>query len=256
MIAIPAIDLRDGMAVQLVGGDLKHEKVRLPDPVGEAVKWQERGAEWLHVVDLDRALARGNNLRIIERILESTTMRVQVGGGVRFFEDIDALLNMGAARVVVGTRAITDSEFLTEAAHRYGKRLVVAVDARGDDIQVKGWTEGSGKSLDDFAKRLSLLGLGGLLYTDVGREGRLAGANVERVGRLVTDAAPTPIIASGGVASTHELVALQQAGAWGCVIGMAFYTGKIQFEDARAKLAEGVGRVPDRGVKGAKPRDG
>lgn len=243
MHPIPAIDLRGGAAVQLVQGDLNQEKVRLPDPVAVAKDWASKGAEWLHVVDLDRAFAHGNNFRLIERLLEAVSegVRVQVGGGVRFHDDIDALLNAGAARVVVGTRAVTDAEFLKDAARRYGKRLVVAVDARDNEVVVKGWTESSGKPLGRFAREASRAGVGALLYTDVGREGGLGGANVSGV-RALVDAVPgTPIIASGGVAGLDDLLRLQAAGAAAVVVGMAFYTGRVDFVEAKAQLARAAG---------------
>lgn len=234
MFVIPSIDLRDGAAVQLVGGNPDDERVRDPDPVARARAFVDAGAEWLHVVDLDRALGKGSNMRAIARILDAVSdrCRVQVGGGVRFTEDVDACLDAGAARVIVGTRAVTDEMWLDHAAKRYGERLVIAVDARGDEIVVKGWTEGSGHSLTTFAKRAAALGVGGLLYTDVGREGQLGGANVDGVRALVDAVPETPVLASGGVRSIEDLNALADAGAWGTVIGMALYTGRIDFKSA------------------------
>lgn len=239
MHAIPALDLRDGHVVQLEQGLLDREKVRLPDPVAEARKWRDRGAEWLHVVDLDRAFGRGSNLDVIRAVLDAVggDLSVQVGGGVRSIEDAEEVLAAGAHRVVAGTRAVTDDAFLREAATRFGERFVVAVDAREGEIVAKGWTEGTGKRLIPFALQAARLGVGGLLYTDVGREGLLGGANVAGV-RALVDAVPgTPIIASGGVASVDDLLRLQAVGAFGAVVGMAFYTGKIEYERARADLA-------------------
>ncbi|HLE95774.1 MAG TPA: 1-(5-phosphoribosyl)-5-[(5-phosphoribosylamino)methylideneamino]imidazole-4-carboxamide isomerase, partial [Candidatus Thermoplasmatota archaeon] len=231
MNVIPAVDLREGACVQLEGGDMTAERVRRPDPVAEARRWHEMGAEWIHVVDLDRALGRGSNLRVVQRILEEVPAKMVVGGGVRMFDEIDALLNAGAARVVIGTRAVTEPDFLREAASRYGNRLVVAVDARGEDIVVKGWTESSGHLLLDFAKQAGSLGIGALLYTDVGLEGRMTGPNVESVRRLAA-VSRAPVVASGGIASMQDLDALREAGAWGAVVGMAAYTGKLDMQSA------------------------
>jgi len=236
---IPAVDLREGKCVQLVGGDYANERVRIPDPLAVARDWQQKGAPWLHVVDLDRATGRGSNLQVVKQILQEARVPVSVGGGIRFTEDIDDLLNAGAARVIVGTRAVTDPVWLEAAAARYGKRMAVAVDARGDEIVIKGWAEGSGVKLLDFAKQCDHLGLGALLYTDVGREGQMVGANVEAVGRLAA-AVRTPVIASGGVATHEDLVRLRDAGAAGAVLGMSIYTGRIDLARSIQLLQEGA----------------
>lgn len=231
MHVIPAVDLLDGACVQLEGGDVTKEKIRLDQPVAEAARWHWMGAEWLHVVDLDRALERGSNLRTVQLIIEGVPIKVQVGGGIRQFDDIDAMLNAGAARVVVGTRAVKDATFLREAVTRYGKRLVVAVDAKGDHIVVRGWQEDSGRSLLEFAREAADLGVGGLLYTDVGKEGRLGGPNVEMVAQLA-DAVDVPVVASGGITTMTDLERLAEAGAWGAVVGMAAYTGRLDMKAA------------------------
>lgn len=232
MKIIPAIDLKDGHCVQLVGGDIAQERVRLPDPVAQALAFEAQGAEILHVVDLDRALGRGSNVRLVQMILETVSIPVQVGGGIRMFEDIDYLLECGAAKVILGTRAVKDPQFLREAAERYGSRLTIAVDARGEEIVVKGWTEGSGRKLSEFAQEVDNLGIGTLLYTDVGKEGRLAGPNLAEVQRLVS-LCKTRVLASGGIRSIDDLVALKKAGAWGAVVGMAVYTGAISLAAAK-----------------------
>lgn len=235
MKIIPAIDLKDGHCVQLVGGDLAQERIRLPDPVAQALAFEAQGAEILHVVDLDRALGRGSNLQLVKMILETLSIPVQVGGGIRMFEDIDYLLECGAAKVVLGTRAVKDAQFLREAAQRYGDRLTIAVDARGEEIVVKGWTEGSGRTLAEFAKSVDGLGLGTLLYTDVGKEGRLQGPNIDEVQRLAASV-KTRLLASGGIRSLDDLKALKKAGAWGAVVGMAFYTGAFSLAAAKGAV--------------------
>lgn len=234
---VPAVDLREGKCVQLVGGDYNAERIRLPDPLAVARDWQRKGAPWLHVVDLDRATGRGSNLQIVKRILEEAEVPVSVGGGIRHTEDIDELLNAGAARVVVGTRAVTDRPWLEHCAARYGKRLAVAVDARGDEVVIKGWSEGSGRKLLEFAREIDGLGLGAILYTDVGREGQMTGANVDGV-RHLAHHLTTPVIASGGIASHADLVHLRDAGALGAVLGMSLYTGAIDLEKS-TRLLEG-----------------
>ena len=232
MEVIPAIDLRNGAAVQLVGGDVRHEKVRVDDPAEQAREFVRKGARWIHIVDLDRALGLGNNLQVIKSILEAVPQaRVQVGGGVRFTEDIDDLFMAGAARVVVGTRAVMDEKWFAHCCGRYGERLFAAVDARGEDILVKGWQESSGRNLMEWARKADAQGVGGFLYTDVAKEGRMAGVNEEDVKRLAS-AVRRPVIASGGVRGMDDLRALERAGAWGVVVGMAAYTGSLDLAEA------------------------
>lgn len=231
MEIIPAIDLKGGACVQLVGGDPRHEKVHIDDAVEQARRFIQQGARWIHVVDLDRAMGTGNNLQLIKRILELPGCRFQVGGGIRFTEDIDMLFELNAARVVVGTRAVTDDKWFGHVCERYGDRIVAAVDARGDDILIKAWQESSGKKLHEWGSRAAQQGVGGLLYTDVSREGRMAGVNAEGVSQLVKRV-KVPVIASGGVRNIDDLQSLWEAGAWGVVIGMAVYTGALDLKQA------------------------
>ena len=241
MEIIPAIDLRNGAAVQLVGGDVRHEKVRLDDPVAVAQKFVDQGAKWIHVIDLDRALGTGNNLQVIKKILEVPGARFQVGGGIRFTEDIDALFEANAARVVIGTRAVTDEKWFAHVCERYGNRLFAAIDARDDEILIKGWTEMSGKKLLPWAQMADKQGVGGLLYTDVALEGRMGGVNAKAVEALAKKV-NVPVIASGGVASMDDLQSLWEAHAWGVVVGMAAYTGNLDLQKAHAHFGRKGGR--------------
>lgn len=241
MEVIPAIDIRGGACVQLVGGDVTKEKVHIDDPVAQARKFIDMGAKWIHVVDLDRALGTGNNMQVIKRILELPNARFQVGGGLRFTEDIDDLLAANAARVVVGTRAVTDDKWFAHVCERYGNRIYAAVDARGDDILIKGWTESSGKKLLPWAKEADKLGVGGFLYTDVALEGRMGGVNARSVETLAK-AVDVPVIASGGVSGMEDLQELWEAHAWGVVVGMAAYTGKLDVAGAIRHFARKGGR--------------
>ncbi len=234
---IPAVDLRDGHCVQLVGGAYDAERVRLPDPVAQALKWERMGAPVLHVVDLDAATGRGDNSILVKAILDALTIPVQVGGGVRSAEAVATLLNAGAARVVVGTKAVTDRAWLAEVADAHPYRVVVAVDARGDEILVKGWSEGSGVSLIDYARDIDPFPVAGILYTDVAREGQLGGPNNDGVARLAASVT-RPVIASGGIADVADFDSLYQAGAWGAVVGMAAYTGRIDMEKALKRTWE------------------
>lgn len=234
MIAYAAIDLRGGRVVQLVGGRPEEERVALPDPAAVASQWQEAGFAALHVVDLDAALGSGDNAAGVRAVLDAATVPVQVGGGVRTLERAAALLAAGAARVVVGTRAVEDRAWLEEVASQWPDRVVVAADVRDGEVVTRGWTAGSGLGAEGFLDGLADLPLAAVLVTDVGREGRMVGADAGMFRQLVA-ACPHPLLASGGVGSAADLAPLAEAGAAGVVLGMALYTGAL---DARAVARE------------------
>lgn len=223
MIAIPAVDLREGSCVQLVGGDYTDERLRLDDPVGVAITWREHGFRHLHVVDLDAALERGTNTSVIARILALPGLEVTVGGGVRDTRRITELLAAGASRVVVGTRAIEDPGWLEQAASRFPSRLIVAADVRERQVVTRGWVANSVHSIGEALGRLGELPLAGVLITAVHREGRLSGPDLLLTADCLA-ATTLPVIASGGIATSEDLRALQQAGAAAAVLGMALYT--------------------------------
>ncbi len=226
MIAWPAVDLKEGRVVQLVGGRPGSERISLPDPVGVAGQWVERGFRALHVVDLDAALGTGSNRREIEAILGAVDVPVQVGGGIRDDALADAYLAAGATRVIAGTRAVRDRAWLAALADRHPQRVVVAADARDGEVLVRGWTEGAGLDLLDFIRGLAPLPLAGVLVTDVGREGRLTGADAALFGDVVA-AASHPVLAAGGIAGIEDLRRLAAAGVAGAVLGMSIYAGDL-----------------------------
>jgi phosphoribosylformimino-5-aminoimidazole carboxamide ribotide isomerase len=178
MIAIPAVDLREGACVQLVGGEYAAERVRLDDPVAIAAAWQDLGFDALHVVDLDAATGRGDNAAVVRDIISVVRIPVQVGGGVRDEAAIERLLAMGAARVVVGTRALEEPDWLDGAAARFGGHVVVAADVRDRDVLTRGWSRTLDEPLPELLARLSALPLAGVLVTAVHQEGRLAGPDL------------------------------------------------------------------------------
>ncbi|CAN5726950.1 1-(5-phosphoribosyl)-5-[(5-phosphoribosylamino)methylideneamino]imidazole-4-carboxamide isomerase [soil metagenome] len=235
MIAYPAIDLRGGRVVQLVGGRPEEERINLPDPAAVAQRWTSCGFVALHVIDLDAALGTGNNMPSIAAVADAAApIPVQVGGGIRTTESASMLLQAGIARIVVGTRAVEDPEWLGELALRWPGRIVVAADVRDDEIVVRGWTEGSGQRADEFLERIGNLPLAAVLVTDVTREGRMMGVDADRFASLAA-MTPVPLLASGGVAGIADLEALAAAGAAGVVLGMALYTGAL---DAAAVARE------------------
>lgn len=236
MIAIPAVDLREGACVQLVGGAYDDERVRLADPVAVARRWREAGFASLHVVDLDAATGRGDNLVVIAALLAEGG-DVQVGGGVRDADAIAALLEAGAARVVVGTRALEDAAWLAEVSRRFPRRIVVAVDARDGLVATHGWTRTQPRQAVDAVAELAALPLAGVLVTAVHREGRMQGPDLELSERAAA-AVPFPVYASGGIAAPGDLRDLAARGVSAAVLGMALYTGAL---DARAIAKEFAG---------------
>jgi phosphoribosylformimino-5-aminoimidazole carboxamide ribotide isomerase len=234
MIAIPAIDLRDGCCVQLVGGSFDAERVRIADPVGVARRWSDAGFTRLHVVDLDAAMGRGSNQAMVEQLASQPGVATQVGGGLRDAAAIEAVFASGARRVVVGTRALRDREWLSSIASTWPGRVVVAADARNGAAVTDGWTASLGRDVLDVIEDLNALPLAGVLVTAVDREGQMVGPDVELIGRAAKQS-NHPVIASGGVASIDDLRRLEQAGSAAVVIGMALYSGAL---DERAVARE------------------
>lgn len=234
MVVMPAIDLRDGCCVQLVGGSFADERVRLPDPVAAAERWIDAGFRRLHVVDLDAALGVGTNAEAVARLARLPNVEIQVGGGIRSDDAIERLLDAGVPRVVVGTRAVKDFEWLAGIAARWPGRIVVAADTRRGRVVTDGWTRSSDATLTDAIRSIDPLDIASILVTSVDQEGRMRGPDLE----LVATAARStrrPIVASGGVGSLDDLRALARRGAAATVVGMAFYSGAL---DPRAVAEE------------------
>lgn len=234
MIALPAIDLREGACVQLVGGDYDRERVRIDDPLSQARAFRDMGFSWLHVVDLDAATGRGENAAWTERLVRESGLRVQVGGGVRTVERAAHLFDVGAERVIVGTRAIEDSAFRNEVVQAFPGRVVIAADVREREVVTRGWAARTGRPITELARELDSLPIGGILVTAVHREGALGGADAELC-RELAEVTRAPVFASGGVTTMDDLARLRDAGGAGAVIGMALYTGAL---DGRAVARE------------------
>jgi len=228
---IPAIDVKGGKCVQLVGGRPGTEKVEIGDVLGVARRWQNEGAEMIHMIDLDSALGTGNNEKQIETIAASLSTPVQVGGGIRDEEKIQRLFDIGCERVILGTRAIQDRPFVQKMAEEYPDGIVVAIDSVANEVVVKGWQEGSGRSLLAVVRDLEALPIFGFLYTNVEVEGQLKGIDQIPILALI-NATKKPLIISGGVTTMGDLDLLQRIGAHSAVVGMAIYTGRIDFKKA------------------------
>lgn len=234
MIAIPALDLRDGACVQLVGGEYAQERVRLEDPLAVAREWARHGFRRLHVVDLDAALGRGSNRDIVRDVLREQLAEVQVGGGLRTDDAVRDMLDDGARYAIVGTRALEDMDWLAELANDNPGELIVAADVRERRVTTRGWQQTLPRNILDVVEELNALPLAALLVTAVHREGQLQGTDLPLMEDVV-ETADFPVFAAGGVGSVGDLHALQDRGVAGAVIGMALYTGAI---DPRAIVDE------------------
>jgi phosphoribosylformimino-5-aminoimidazole carboxamide ribotide isomerase len=226
VIAIPAVDLRDGACVQLVGGSYQQERIRLENPVEVARSWERYGFNRLHVVDLDAATERGSNIGVVRVLLTEAGVPVQVGGGVRSGEAVEELLEAGAAQVIVGTRAIEDAEWIAGLSARHPGEIIVACDVRERRVTTRGWSRTMPVDILDVVEELNGLPLGGLLVTAVHREGQMQGTDLPLM-EDVAEASNFPVFASGGVATMQDLRALEHRGMAGVVIGMALYTGAL-----------------------------
>jgi phosphoribosylformimino-5-aminoimidazole carboxamide ribotide isomerase len=226
MIAIPAVDLRGGACVQLVGGSYAEERVRLADPLQVARSWARHGFTRLHVVDLDAATEHGSNLPLVRTLIADAGLPVQVGGGVRSADLVDELIEAGALHVILGTRAIEEPEWLAGLAARYPGQIVVAADVRERRVTTRGWAHTLPVDILDLVEELNGFPLGGLLVTAVHREGQLRGTDLPLM-EDVAERSAVPVFASGGITTMGDLRALEHRGLGGAVIGMALYTGAL-----------------------------
>ncbi len=234
MIAIPALDLRDNACVQLVGGSYKRETIRLDDPIGVATRFRDCGFRNLHVVDLDAATGRGSNAAQVRDILGLPGLEVQVGGGVRTLDQIENVFQSGAARVIIGTRAIEDLGWLQEATSLHPRTIMVAVDVRDRQVVTHGWTKSSQLTALDAIGALNELPLAAILVTAVHKEGQMLGTDLQLMEEVVA-ASSFPVHSAGGISGLPDLRALADRGVGAAIIGMALYTGAL---DPRAVAEE------------------
>lgn len=234
MIVFPAIDIQGGHAVRLRQGVKEDSTAYFDDPVEAALKWRSEGAEYLHVVDLDGAFSgETQNADIVAQICKAVGIPVQIGGGVRSEEIIKKYLAAGAARVIIGSKAVEDEAFITAMAQKYGSQLAVSIDAKGDDVATRGWVSGSDKKVLPFAQFLLDIGIETIVYTDISRDGMLTGPNMEMLAKL--QALPgIKLIASGGMSCIADLQNLQRLGVYGAITGKALYEGKITMAEIKS----------------------
>ncbi|WP_456418714.1 1-(5-phosphoribosyl)-5-[(5-phosphoribosylamino)methylideneamino]imidazole-4-carboxamide isomerase [Methanocaldococcus infernus] len=239
MEIIPAVDIKEGRCVQLVQGDPNKKLLEIEDPVEVAKRWINEGANYLHLIDLDAALGEGDNLEVIKRIVEEVNVPVEVGGGIRDIERALELIELGVDRIIVGTKAITDSKFLDELNGYIEKdRIVLAVESKEGKVVIKGWKEKLNlKPIDVIEKFKDKVGY--ILYTNVDVEGLMKGIKIEEIKNLIKNS-PLPVIYSGGVTKIDDIITLKELGAYGVVIGSALYKGKISLREA-LKVLENEG---------------
>jgi phosphoribosylformimino-5-aminoimidazole carboxamide ribotide isomerase len=232
MILFPAIDLKDGKCVRLKQGDFSNVKVYSEDPLKVAKQFEQEGATFLHVVDLDGArTGNGTNKETIKKIIQETNLSVQVGGGIRTIESIDEWIQCGVERVILGTIALESEEFVKEAVKLYAEKIAVGVDAKDSKVATHGWEKLSSVDSLVFCKNLMKLGVKTIIYTDISKDGMLSGPNIEVYKKLI-DLEGANIIASGGIGSLQDLKELVKMGAYGVITGKALYEGKFSVEEA------------------------
>lgn len=234
MEIIPAIDLKDGCCVRLYQGDFAQMTVYADDPVAVARAWQEQGATRLHLVDLDGARAgRPQNVAAVLAITQAVQIPVQLGGGLRREEDVEAALALGVERVIIGTAAIAETELVARLLNRFGEQIVIGIDARNGMVATDGWTVTSTVAATTLAAQMAALGARRIIYTDISRDGALSGPNFTALAELMRTDGPA-IIASGGIATLDHVRRLVQLGVEGAIIGKALYVGAISLPEALA----------------------
>jgi len=233
MLVIPAIDLKDGNCVRLLQGKRDAVTVYSDNPSNTAKQWESYGAKLLHIVDLDGAFSGSQkNLDAIIKIRKSVKITLQVGGGIRNIGTLLNLFSAGIDRVIIGTAAIEDPEFLTYACNKYPGRVLIGIDAKNGMVAIKGWEEVTSISARELAKRLEMFGVAGIIYTDINRDGMLSGPNIEATRKMV-EGVKIPVVASGGISSMEDIKNLMQIkGLWGAITGKAIYSGALDLKEA------------------------
>ncbi len=231
MIIFPAIDILQGKCVRLIQGDYDREKVYSNSPIEMAKKWESLGAEYIHIVDLDGAKSGESvNQSMIIDIAQTVSIPVQIGGGIRAIETIDTYINNGVSRVIIGTAAIQNREFLHEAVTKYQEKIAVSLDAKNGFIATDGWTETSTVRALDLLKELEQIGLQTIVYTDIAKDGMLQGPNLAEQ-QAINEATTMDVIASGGITTLDDVRQLEKLTMYGAIIGKALYDGKLDFSN-------------------------
>lgn len=236
MQILPAIDIKEGQAVRLFKGDFNQKTVVNPDVIGQSKIFAQAGIDFIHVVDLDGALdGRATNRDLIAKLKKESGLGVEVGGGIRTLEQIEDYLAVGIDRVIIGSMAVKNPDFVKAALEKFGSdKIVVGIDAKNGMVATEGWLETSNVDYISLAKAMEKIGVTLFVYTDVNRDGTLTGPNFEHYERLVAELTTAKVIASGGIAEQSDLVKLQEIGVAGTIVGKAYYNGNISLEELKA----------------------
>jgi len=241
---IPAVDIKAGQCVRLVQGKADQETIYSNDPVAMACHWDEEGAQLIHVVDLDGAFdGKPVNVEIIKNIIYNSTVDIQIGGGIRTMDALSAYFDAGAYRIILGTIAHQQPEFVAQACKKYPGKILVGIDARNGKVAIQGWREVSNQSAADLCKSLESAGVAGYIFTDISKDGMMQGPNLEQIKEFAS-ATTTPVIASGGVSRIEDvinLLALEKEGVEGMIIGKALYDKKLDYREILKKVKEHAG---------------
>ncbi|AJA49331.1 1-(5-phosphoribosyl)-5-[(5-phosphoribosylamino)methylideneamino] imidazole-4-carboxamide isomerase [Clostridium pasteurianum DSM 525 = ATCC 6013] len=232
MIIFPAMDLRDGKCVRLYQGKFDESEVVGENPLDVALDFKAKGAEYIHMVDLDGALkGEIKNLSIISEVIKTVGIPVELGGGIRNMETVDMLIDTGLSRVILGTAALKDMNFVKQAVKKYGEKIAVGIDAKNEKVAVNGWIDVSDVDYIDFAKQMESIGVKTIIFTDISKDGTLQGPNLEQLEKIHKSVS-CDIIASGGIKNVEDLKHIKDMGVYGAITGKAIYSGNINLEEA------------------------
>lgn len=232
MIILPAIDLRDGKCVRLYQGKFEMSQVVGEDPFKVSLEFKKNGAQYIHMVDLDGALyGKQKNLSVVSKIVKNIGVPVELGGGIRDIETVDNLFNIGLSRIILGTAALKNPDFVVEAVRKYGEKIAVGIDAKNKKLAINGWTDVISIDYIYFAKKMEKIGVKTIIFTDISKDGTLKGPNLEQLSEI-KNSVKCNIIASGGIKNISDLKNINDMGIYGAITGKAIYSGNINLKEA------------------------
>lgn len=232
MLILPAIDLRDGKCVRLYQGKFEKSEIVGEDPVKVALSFKESGAKYIHMVDLDGALdGKIKNIEAISKVIDTTKIPVELGGGIRDIKTIDMLMKIGISRIILGTAALKDPDFVKVALKKYGEKIAVGIDAKNEKVAVNGWLDVSSVDYIDFAKQMEDMGIKTIIFTDISKDGTLKGPNLDQLFKI-QNSVSCRIIASGGIKNIDDLKDISKMDIYGAITGKAIYSGSIDLKEA------------------------
>ena len=232
MIILPAIDIKNGQCVRLTKGDFATVEKVAEDPLATALSFQQDGAQWLHMVDLDGAKEGSlKNSEVFLKVVQNTGLKVELGGGIRTMESIDYYMQQGISRVIIGSAAITNQELVKSAVKKYGEGIAVGIDARDGMVSGNGWLADSSVTYLDLAQKMEAIGVKCIIFTDISKDGTLSGPNLEQLFQI-NEAVSCDIIASGGIHTMKDIIALKEMGLYGAICGKSIYKGTLSLQEA------------------------